>query len=363
MDQGKLYEKQVSLTEWFEGMGYTGTKEFRDEDNEKRERLGILRDICGIPFDQGIKFDAYDLTERKPHLVAYVEAHGDEHCAIRLIPKTPEFEKLRVRGKTVREALQWFDEQKIDPNNYRVEYLPHSEAYLWSTIFVVTDNGVFGEIVPGVHAVLTQGIYDGIEPIQFSYDFSTWSFSRENKTAEEEMKKIVGFTRVPDEAKKKVLTEKLSSSFAGDHLKGYFESVTSADFGFWMCDYNRILGGILNEAELPVFSTTDEVLKGQVGSVGHATGRVRIVSEQDIASAQFENGDVLVCKMTTPMYLPLMQKASAVVTEQGGVLSHAAIVCRELKLPCIVGVKNVLEILKDGDQVAIDTKTGTIKKI
>jgi pyruvate,water dikinase len=63
--------------------------------------------------------------------------------------------------------------------------------------------------------------------------------------------------------------------------------------------------------------------------------------------------------MTTPDYLPLMQQAAAIVTELGGVLSHAAIIARELKKPCITGAKDALTKLKAGQLVAFDATAGT----
>ncbi|MBI2176404.1 hypothetical protein HYU40_03610 [Candidatus Woesearchaeota archaeon] len=58
-----------------------------------------------------------------------------------------------------------------------------------------------------------------------------------------------------------------------------------------------------------------------------------------------------------------MQKAAAIITDEGGVTSHAAIVARELGLPCIVGAKSATKSLKDGDKVEIDAETGIIRKL
>ena len=67
--------------------------------------------------------------------------------------------------------------------------------------------------------------------------------------------------------------------------------------------------------------------------------------------------------MTRPEYLPLMEKAAAFITDAGGVLSHAAIVAREMKKPCIIGTKIATKILKDGDLVEVDAERGTIRKL
>jgi len=66
--------------------------------------------------------------------------------------------------------------------------------------------------------------------------------------------------------------------------------------------------------------------------------------------------------MTRPEYLPLFKKAAAVVTDAGGILSHAAIVARELKKPCVIGTQNATKRLNNGDRVEVDATHGTIKK-
>ncbi|MCD4761320.1 hypothetical protein K8R42_05520 [bacterium] len=103
-------------------------------------------------------------------------------------------------------------------------------------------------------------------------------------------------------------------------------------------------------------------LQGQIASPGKAKGKVKIVNNtKDISKVK--NGDILVSVKTDPTLLPAMKKASAVVTEVGGITSHAAIVARELKVPCVIGVHNVSSILKDDQIIIVDAELGIIKKI
>jgi phosphohistidine swiveling domain-containing protein/uncharacterized protein YdhG (YjbR/CyaY superfamily) len=89
-------------------------------------------------------------------------------------------------------------------------------------------------------------------------------------------------------------------------------------------------------------------------------GRVKIVENKDELSKILE-GDILVAPMTTPEYAPIFKKVSAIITDEGGITSHAAIVSRELKIPCIVGTKIATKILKDGDLVEVDANKGVVK--
>ena len=106
-------------------------------------------------------------------------------------------------------------------------------------------------------------------------------------------------------------------------------------------------------------------LKGVVASKGSGktlTARVRILLDPlDVET--FQEKEALIAPMTSPEYIFAMRKASAVITDTGGLTSHAAIVSRELGIPCIVGTKAATKILKDGDMVEIDVATGIVKKI
>ena len=101
---------------------------------------------------------------------------------------------------------------------------------------------------------------------------------------------------------------------------------------------------------------------GKVGCLGKVEGEVYVLkSEKDIAN--FPAGAVLVATTTNPNYLPAMNKAIAFVTDEGGITSHAAIVARELGVPCIVGCKVAMKVLKSGDKVEVDAEKGIVRRI
>jgi len=110
-------------------------------------------------------------------------------------------------------------------------------------------------------------------------------------------------------------------------------------------------------------SNTDDtgVIRGTVAQPGSAYGTVRVVLDP-YKVGEFNAGDVLVTGMTRPEFLPLMKKAAAIVTDAGGVLSHAAITARELQIPCVIGTELATRMLKDGDRVLVDATAGIIRK-
>ena len=75
------------------------------------------------------------------------------------------------------------------------------------------------------------------------------------------------------------------------------------------------------------------------------------------------DGNVLIADATGPELIMACRKASAILTNQGGMMSHAAIVSRELKIPCIVGLKNITEVVQDGDLVEVDADIGQVRII
>ncbi|MBI2529990.1 MAG: phosphoenolpyruvate synthase [Candidatus Diapherotrites archaeon] len=101
------------------------------------------------------------------------------------------------------------------------------------------------------------------------------------------------------------------------------------------------------------------VASGLGASPGIAIGRIKIIpSVSDVA--KLEKGEILVTRMTSPDWVPTMRKAAAIVTDEGGLTCHAAIVSRELGIPCIVGTENATEKLQDGMLATVDGYSGKI---
>lgn len=101
---------------------------------------------------------------------------------------------------------------------------------------------------------------------------------------------------------------------------------------------------------------------GQTASLGKASGVVRIInSTRDLR--KMKKGNILVAQMTNPDVVPAMKKAAAIITDLGGITCHAAIVSRELKIPCVIGTKVATKVLQDGDRVEVDANKGDIRKI
>jgi pyruvate, water dikinase len=120
------------------------------------------------------------------------------------------------------------------------------------------------------------------------------------------------------------------------------------------------IGSALGDLFETAFSPrTPVLLSGSPASPGMASGPVRVM-EDATQIYKIVAGDILVAKMTTPDYVPAMKRAVAIITDQGGRTSHAAIVSRELSIPCVVGAPDATSILKDGQIITVDGSTGKI---
>lgn len=110
----------------------------------------------------------------------------------------------------------------------------------------------------------------------------------------------------------------------------------------------------------PSTTPADAALGGLGASPGVAEGPVRLLRDEDDL-ARVQQGDVLVALSLQPSWTPAMLKAAAIVTESGGLLSHAAIVAREMGLPAVVGVRGALSRLQDGETIQVDGSSGALR--
>jgi len=358
---------QPSITEWFAQIGECEeSKKFRQEDNGKNERLETLYQTIGLNYERPDRFEAKDLNPENKIWQKILKQRGSELCAIRLVPKEPGLEKLRKRGLSIKECyFNWFVKQDINPADYYAELCPHSPVLIWSTTFVVHRGIIHGEIIKGLHVQLTHGDSQN-QLYQFRYDFKNWQWNRKNQAAEHQIKKIIKSLLTANKARREKLKKLLKAEFnQSNYLMGYFEATVWPGNKIKFIDYNRLLPkhisippGIKSQK-----SFSKLMAQGVPAYPGIAKGRAVIVNEKNLNKIALPKKSILVCDNTDIRFLPLMKKASAIITDHGGTLSHAAIIARELKKPCVVNTGNSTKIFKTGDLLAVDAAAGTITKL
>ncbi len=160
-----------------------------------------------------------------------------------------------------------------------------------------------------------------------------------------------------DEIKELLFNRKNVSSEIYQRKKRCFFSVTSKGY--------FLVGGKQADAYFSLNKNPDPhnyvEIRGVVACTGYARGRVKIIKKTD-QMKQFKLGEILVTNQTTPEFLPIMKKASAIITDQGGITSHAAVISRELGKPCIIGTKIATSCLMDGEMVEVDANNGVIRR-
>jgi phosphoenolpyruvate synthase/pyruvate phosphate dikinase len=107
---------------------------------------------------------------------------------------------------------------------------------------------------------------------------------------------------------------------------------------------------------------TNQEARGNIAMKGFARGQVRIVKNRAQA-AKVQPGDILIAPMTQPDFLQAMQKSAAFVTDEGGIVCHAAVLAREMGKPCVIGTKVATQVFKDGDMVEVDANEGIVRRL
>jgi phosphohistidine swiveling domain-containing protein len=134
---------------------------------------------------------------------------------------------------------------------------------------------------------------------------------------------------------------------------------------YWSGDKFRIFEGrradkFFNQAAKNDRGQIFDSLDGVIASAGKYVGRVRVaLSARELKD--FRAGEILVTHMTSPDFVPAMKKAGAIITDKGGVTCHAAVVSRELGVPCVVGTQNATKVLKTGELVEVNANHNSVK--
>ncbi|MBI5654351.1 hypothetical protein HZC53_01715 [Candidatus Uhrbacteria bacterium] len=132
-------------------------------------------------------------------------------------------------------------------------------------------------------------------------------------------------------------------------------------------DELELIDAISNQFTEQEEKTEAQEVKGQVAFAGqgNVVGQVVVVKNKEELPSKSGSldGKILVTVQTTPHFIPYLKGVKAIITDEGGITCHAAIVSREMEIPCIVGTKNATSVLDDGDDVEVDTEKGEVRKI
>ncbi len=353
-------KKVPSITEWLSEINYKQLDVFRREDAEKRDRLELLNKIIGLPYLKAYKFTLSEVLNHSIRFEKLLSASGNTKFLFKLLPTYSKLPKLRTRDKNLKHCVQWLKKQKIDDDKYKIEIVPIDKNEKNSAVFCVNKNGIWGEIINGPIWNFSKGTYKK-QPTIFSFDFKNWYFSSHNKLTEKFIKKAIKKIKIKKNSQVKALKNKIDIEITSqNYLQGYFECIQRSN-DLLFVDYNRRLFKII-EKSLTTISHGIDLLHGTCLGPGKATGKAVIIKNLN-KKINFPNGSIIICHTANFEMLPYLKKASGIITERGAVLSHAAIVCRELNMPFVAHVKNATEKIKNGQKIFIDADKGIVKII
>jgi len=156
--------------------------------------------------------------------------------------------------------------------------------------------------------------------------------------------------------------KKVSPSLIKDRNKFFVAYLKDSKFNFLM---GKKAENYIKTNDLYKKLATTE-LKGHIANKGYAKGSVTVINvELDILRemSKMKKGNILIATQTKPVFIPAIKKASAIVTDEGGITSHAAIVSREFGIPCITATHYATKVFKDGDYIEVNANKGVVKKL
>jgi len=161
----------------------------------------------------------------------------------------------------------------------------------------------------------------------------------------------------PEEIKKCVISGEINADEIESRKDALFVIITKDSHELFVGE--RAIA--LRKKELDIELGNIRDFKGIIASMGKVIGKAKVCFSSADAIQKMKKGDILVASMTQPDYVPAMKKASAIVTDEGGITCHAAIISRELKIPCIVGTRIATKVLKDNQLIEVNANHGAVK--
>ena len=348
----KGLQKNTSLQAWSKLTETYFNRKLRIEERKDREQIYQLLKSMNLPYERYYAFPSGDKLEKGE----FLKAVGDLGIPywISATPKVGVTDLNRLSKLRLEIADEGWEFINSIPrlSDYKIIVMQYADnpEFKGSVLVSKNLNGIADFVIGDKHVQLISGLTI-TDPMLF------------------DSQKIIHYSETISKEYQDLLYTYVSTN------SGHFEfqyGTIDRQKGLSFFDYNDELAYedidklfqdlvVYHDLNLP---KNNYLLLGLPASLGKAQGECKVIMSADSNSySKIKVGDILISDATTPDMTPIMKKVAAIVTDFGGVTSHAAIVCRELRIPCIVGTKNGTSILKDGMQVEVDAYKGTIKSL
>jgi phosphohistidine swiveling domain-containing protein len=358
------FRTRSALSDWLTAAAPESRTTIIGEDFERSRRLARLHELTGFPILETRHFTGAETVAATPRFQEFADRATGSY-ALRAVHRDDREHVFRNRNLPLPDLLRWLQGKVADITDFDLEFSPHL-ANEWSTIFVVTGSGVIAEVVRGSLRQLTQGEHLADGPVRVTYDYARWAADPPDPRALALARTAIGHASVGSAETRDLLRRELGCEFAdGTYLRGYFEAIFGPADDIRFIDFNMSMGAPLEESYVELIRGQQGVRSGELhgltASRGRTAGTAHVLVHDEGLSYGLNEGEILVCGEPTPDMIPLLARASGVVMERGGLLTHASVVCRELRIPCLVGTANATEVIPDGARVDLDADAGVVR--
>lgn len=343
-------EKTTSLQKWDKIIQEKFNRKLKIEESKDREFIYARLHGLGLPHERCLVF-SFGRFPGKHDLEIAVGRLGFPYWISAVPnPKVRQLNRLSKLRIYTPEVGHSFLRRLPEKNNYKIIVSQYADdpGFKGTALISKSGHGIAEFITGDRHYIMTRG-FTLTDPMIFDQE------------------SIKHFSKTISSPKQKKLYKLLRGVYG--HLEFQYGTIDHKK-SITFFDYNdedayieiETIWEDLFEYFQKVRKKHKRILYGFPASPGQATGRCVVVHHESVSVFEkVEKGDILVSDTTTPEMTVLMQKVAAIVTDLGGVTCHAAIVCRELQIPAIVGVNNATERLRTGDRVHVDADKGKIE--
>lgn len=246
---------------------------------------------------------------------------------------------------------------------FTVEPLSNDTTKIFiEAIFGLGEAIVSGDITPDEYLVDK----NGFKVLDKKIRKQEWQLVRNTKASKNELESNIKIAVPPSKQTLQKLTDKdiINLAKLGQAIEDLYQSPQDIEWAkegavLYIVQTRPVTTLRPKEAGVAPKIDAEPILTGVAASPGIAVGTVRIVPEASEID-KVQDGDILVAEMTTPDFVPAMKRAAAIVTDRGGRTAHAAIVSRELGIPCVVGTEVASSMLSDGQEITVDGFQGKV---
>ncbi len=363
----KFDSGDTSLVNWLRRAGHSGAvlQDSMTYDKGKTARLAKLKELINFPGNEALYIPGDEFTFDN----ASIKKLGFKKYCFRLAPRQKfvgKFEVIKKYGLTVKQLMNFLKKFKQPTSSYEIRVTRYTDSVKFSAIILVSQTGVIGEAVRGELYHLTYGrpLRRGQNIVSFFLDTKLNNFFCDSKKSDIKLqiKNVLDYLLVTD---KTVQSRVARAGFkiVHNYIAGYYEYVEGDNGGVFTDMNNKRITTNLNIKSNFVLNWLDDKpgLRGVPiqSQGGIIIGKAQWISDDTVKI--FKQDNILVCERTTADYLPAMKKAKAIITCRGGIMSHAAIIARELKIPCLTNVVQAKQKIRTGDVLTLNLQTGQIK--